>query len=394
MQSTTINYVKPLSHSKTQTRWVLEAGSKCLGSSIKIIDFLLEPSKPSYWPALIGAYSCIKSLEIKLNGKRIDYWEAREHLPYLLSSKSTPERKIGVDSVLYGLGNNVSIDVATQLLSLNLQVVDQKSVQMQLNLMSDLLNQLGAITDKMEIFVNWMENVADVVVPIDPTDAAQSMNIAANAPYLSYETMVGDFKQVEKPVWHQIIRDVWTIPAIAGDNTQQAYELRSNAFSGKYIHRLLLAQLPANYRNATDCVQLYQTFGGFMSVPMKNQSYNISINGRNILSFRNSSNDAVALSIAHDSISKAYFTSNAHIHSKFTPLLQLVRPNIATEADNLNGYAAYSGLEISDRPKELALSYRRTSDTAADFPSLGAALNIIALGSVFVTYVNGEKVYL
>jgi hypothetical protein len=394
MQSTTINYVKPLSHSKTQTRWVLEAGSKCLGSSIKIIDFLLAPNKPSYWPALIGAYSCVKSLEIKLNGKRIDYWESREYLPYLLSSMSSPEQKVGVDSVLYGLGNNVSIDVATQLLSLSLQVVDQKSVQMKLNLLSDLLNHIGCITDKMEIFVNWMESVVDVVVPVDPADPADAMNIGAYAPYLSYETMVGDFKQVVNPTWHQLIRDVWTIPAIPTDDTQQAYELRSNAFSGKFIHRLLLANLPVNYKNAADCQKLYQTFGGFMSVPMKQESWNIAINGRNILSFRNSSNQAVALSIVHDSLSPAYFTSNAHIHSRFSPLLQLVSPAVGTVSDKLNGYAAYSGLEIGERPKELALSYRRMSDKVAAFPSLGAALNIVAVGSVLVSYVNGEKVYL
>jgi hypothetical protein len=394
MQSTTINYVKPLSHSKTQTRWVLEAGSKCFGPSIKIIDFLLAPNQASYWPALIGSYSCIKSLEIKLNGKRIDYWEAREYLPYLLSAMSSPEQKVGVDSVLYGIGNNVSIDVPSQLLSLNLQVVDQKSVQMKLKVMSDLLNNIGCITDKMEIFVNWMESVSDVVVPVDPTNPAASMNIGAYAPYLSYETMIGDFKQADKPQWHQLIRDVWTIPAIEGDNTQQAYELRSNAFSGKFIHRLLLANLPVGYKTATDCQKLYQTFGGFMSVPMKQESWNIAMNGRNILSFRNSSNNAVALSIVHDSLSPAYFTSNAHIHSKFSPLLQLVSPAVNTESDQLNGYAAYGGLEISDRPKELALSYRRTSDVTANWPSLTSALNIIAVGSVLVSYVNGEKVYI
>ena len=401
MQTTTLNFIKPISHNNQQTRWVLEEGSKAVAPTIKIIDFLLSPNKDSWWPVLTGCYSSVKSVEIKLRGKRIDFWEAREWLPYQLSAMTQPEEKVGVDSVLYGIGNNVYIDPTSQLLTFNREKVDSKSVQMKLNVFSDLLNQIAVITDKLEIFVNWMQKVEDVVCPIDPTDPADAMDIKANAPYLSYETLIGDqFKQVPNPQWKQLVRDVWTIPAIDGDNVQQQYELRSNAFSGKHVYRCLMANLPSGYKTAADCSLLYQTFGGFMSVPMKQESWNIAMNGRNILSFRNSSNSAIALSIVHDSLAEAYFTSNAHIHSRYSPLLDLksdgfnLVDGVATPSTKLNGYAAYGGLEIDAKPKELAFSYRRMSDLNASFPSLGSALGIVVVGEVMVALVNGEKVYL
>ena len=61
------HYDKPQSHNQTQTKWVLTAGKKIFAPSLKILDLVINPNNPSYFPVLTGSYSCILRLQVYLN---------------------------------------------------------------------------------------------------------------------------------------------------------------------------------------------------------------------------------------------------------------------------------------------------------------------------------------
>lgn len=395
-----INYLKPQSHSQTQTKWVLDNNQKIFAASLKVIDLKFNPAQSKcFFPALTGAYASIKTVQLKLNGILVDFWNSTSVIPYLLAMSGNNEKQIGINAILYATGNNVKFDNETQLLSFNRPLVDANSAQVKLNVYSDLLNHIGIINDSLEIIIDWNTNPADLFCPQDPLVPVINYNI--EAPYLSFETMKQDFKQPEKIIYRQWVEDQWVIPAIVGDKTAQTYELRSNAFMNKKLNRLLLTNTPTGYNTNADCAKLYNLFNRYMSVPMAGEVYNIAKEGKSILSFRGTASDAVKMSITHDTWGPACLSSAGHYHSRFSPVLQLKsdtmagNPAVPVPSNELNGYASWGCVEIADHvAQDLALSYRRISDVNAIFPSLGTSLTISAVGEVLCMLVNGQKVYL
>jgi hypothetical protein len=128
---------------------------------------------------------------------------------------------------------------------------------------------------------------------------------------------------------------------------------------------------------------------------MKNEIFNIALDGDSILTFRNVSSDAIKLSLAVDAFG-VYPTAvpMAHTHAK-VPVLKELDVNITGETvKQLNGFFSYGCCEINQRVnKELAITYTRTADSAL-YPTLGEQMNLYAIGEVKVAFVNGQKVYL
>ena len=389
------HYDKPQSHSNIQTRWVLPAGRKIYAPSIKLLDLKVKPNKDCYFPALVGAYSCIKRVQIKLDNRLVDVWYAQEMLPLLIAGLGDNERQKCINRALFSSGNNVVYDNDSKLLKLDRPLIlagdDAQTSSLKLVVFSDLLNSIGVITAPMEIIIDWETNVNKLFCPKVIGNGPTSFTI--DAPYLSYETLNGDYQQPDKVPFRQWVEDRFNVPAITVDNKDQRYEIRSNAFNNKTIGRVLLINTPQCIENSlanTDIEQCYSVFGKYMSVPMKMENYNAGKDGRLIFSVRNVNNDAVKLSTTVDSWGSSVFATNAHIHSKKSVLADL-----QAGSSILNGYASYGSIEINDFvSKELQITYMRNSDVNATYPSLAETLVISAVAEVKCMLVNGQKVYL
>jgi hypothetical protein len=385
------HYDRPQSHTQTQTRWVIPGNKKIYAPSIKLLDLVITPNNPAYYASLVGAYGCVRRVQIKLDSKEVDVWYAQSVLPYLVSASADNEKQLNINSVIYGTGNNVKYDTATKKLSLYRPLVGP-SVSLKLSVFSDLINSIGVINSDMEIIIDWDTNVAKYLLSANGS-AVTSATISA--PYLSYETLTGNWEQPPKVVYRQWLEDVFSVPAITTDNTSQQIEIRSNAFNNKNIGRMLLTNIPASIANVStssavsaDLTQLYNLFGYYMSVPMKQENFNIAKEGKNILTFRNVSNDAVKLSVAHDAWGPATFVTGGHYHSVAPVLKEL-------SSATLNGFCSYGAVEINDLiRKELQITYKRTSDANTTIPALGNQLLVSAVAEIKCALVNGEKQYL
>jgi len=389
---TQCHYDKPQSHTQTQTRWVIPGNKKIYAPSLKILDLVITPNTSAYYASLVGAYGAIRRVQIRFDGREVDIWYAQSVLPYLIAGSADNEKQININSVIYGTGNNVVYDSASKKLSLYRPLVGP-SVSLKLSVFSDLINSIGVINSDMEIIIDWETNVAKYLLPANGI-AITSASITA--PYLSYETLSGNFEQPPKVVFRQWLEDVFSVPAIPTDNTSQQIEIRSNAFNNKNIGRLLLSNTPIAVANVSananfitsDLTQLYNLFGYYMSVGMKQENLNVAKEGMTLLSFRGVSNDAVKLSIAHDSWGPATFVTGGHYHSN-APVLKELSGAV------LNGFCSYGCVEINDLiRKELQITYKRTSDTKTIAPALGDQLLISAVAEVKCVLVNGEKQYL
>lgn len=387
MSLTQCHYDKPQSHSNTQTRWVLPSNKNIWGSSLKLLDIKMNPNVPGCFPVLVGAYACVKRVQIRLDGKEVDMWYSKSSLPYLLAQMGDNERQKNMNQILYGTGNNVVYDAGSKLLALSRPLVDTNLVVLKLKMFSNLLDNIGIVNNKLEIIIDWETDPAKVFCPLNQEDTPVA-SYTISAPYLSYETFNEMKEQPEAVVFTQWVEDEWVIPAIAADNTSQEYQLRSNAFNKKTIGRLLLSNIPSNLDTNEDVEALYWLFNTYLSVPMKFESFNIAKEGRNILTFRNVSNDAVKLSIAHDSWGQSNFITNGHVHSVASCLKEL-------QGVLLNGFASFGCCEVNDFiNKELQMTYRRTSDVVAQYPSLAQALIIKVVAEVKCELVNGVKEYI
>jgi len=388
------HYDKPQSHGTTQTRWVLNAGKKIYAPSIKILDLKVKPNTDCYFPALVGAYGAIKRVQIKLDNRLVDVWYAQEILPLLVAGLGDNEHQKCINRALFSSGNNVVYDTKSKQLALDRPLIqageNATTSSLKLVVFSDLLNAIGVINSSMEIIIDWETNVKSLFCPVLGATAPTSFVI--DAPYLAYETLNGEYEQPEKVPFRQWVEDRFTAPALAGDNQQSRYEVRSNAFQNKTIGRVLLVNTPQCIENGTanvDIAQLYSVFGKYMSVPMKLENYNLAKDGRLIFSLRNVNNDAVKLSTTVDAWGSAVFATNGHFHS-VKPMLVELQAGTAI----LNGFASYGSVEINDFvSKELQMTYMRNSDVNATFPSLAESLVISAVAEVKCMLVNGQKVY-
>jgi hypothetical protein len=390
MSLTQIFYDKPSSHSNIQTRWTLPAGKHIYAPSIKILDLGIVLDELSYFPALVGAYGLIKKVQVRLNNRLVDIWNAQQLLPLLVALSGDNEKQVGINSVLYGSGNNVNYDPVSKLLQLERDLVHDKKYSLKLSVYSDLLNNIGIITDALEIIVDWETDLKKCTVPLDP--ATPPTTIEVLAPYLSYETFNDPaYTQPSEVPFRMWVLDQFSIPAIETSNTQQQYEIRSNAFNNHVVGRLVLVNTPAALTVGTpdiDMEELYNVFGFYQSTPMAKENFNIAVDGKSILTFRNVNNNATKASLLADAFGPTVFSTLAHVHSVQSPLLEL-------QGAVLNGYASIGCAEINGRvSKELALTYRRSSDNNVTVPSLATALTISCIAEVKCMLKDGLKSYL
>jgi hypothetical protein len=376
----TIHYDKPVSHSQSQTRWIIPSNRKVFASSIKVLDLKINPDVDCHFAPLVGAYGCIKRLQVRASGKEIDNWYAQASLPYLLSLPDNQQQK-GVQSQLLGTGNNVEYDTPSKLLKLNRPIVDAQTVQIPLYPLSNWLSEVAFIDEPLEIIITWETNVNKFLVPLE--DGTLPTSISIDPPFLAYETVNYPVEQRKNFVFKKTIQDEWYIPAVGADNTTQDKPFRCNAFADKVLMNLMLVNQPISVYNAdpnTDLEKVFRTFGYYCSIPMNNESWNLNVNGENIINFIYPLNDAVKLSLASQAFGNAHFTTEGHVHSQKSSLKEL-------QDAPLNGYCNYGAVEVNQKmKKDLVFTYKRVSKTEEDYPTLQEPLVVVAVGEVACVY--------
>jgi hypothetical protein len=374
---------------------------------MKLLDIKLNPNQPCYYGALVGAYGCVRRLQLRVNKKEVNYYFSPEVLPYILASNADNEMQRGVMSVLHSTGNNVVYDQTSKLLTLERSLVDSQKAEIRLPLLSSFINAIGVIEDEIELIIDWASTASEYVkylCPVDPTEPVTAINI--EAPYLSYETLEGSsLSQPEKIQFLELVPDQFIIPAIGTDNTQvTAPIIRSNAFNKKLIGKMLFVSVPSSLAQATpnsDSKALFATFGSYLSVPMSGESFNVNLDGVGLLTMLNVNNDATKLAITIDAFNKVqpHAVSLAHIHSKNPVLKELkvdVPPPVLAGNPQLNGFFSYGAVELNQRVnQELSVVYQRKSANNTTYPSLGESMVLHAIGEVNCMWSrNTGKVYL
>jgi hypothetical protein len=392
-QSVLSHYDKPSSHSQSQTRWVLPAGKRIFAPSLKMLDIKITPSTPCYYASSVGVYGCIRRIQLRLNKREITQFNARRMLPLALASMGDNDYQKGISSVLFGSGNNVAYDYKTRLLTLERPQVGGRN-QILFRHLLDILNSIGVIEQELEIIVDWMpqSQSKDFLCPVDIDASVTSYTI--DAPYLSYETLTNDKLQQPKEVmFREYIQDEWTIEPIATDNTiQPPLGLRSNAYKGKTVQRLILSNQPSSLLStpAEDLKILYNLFGTHLSVGQKAENFAIIVNGVNLLT-RTNSNDATKLAFTQDSWGSSSATTHAHINT----LNSVLKEFPEASNDYLNSYFSYAVLELNAYiQQDILINYTRTSDTS-NHPSLKDQMILSGIAEVLCKLdANGSKVYL
>lgn len=405
-QKNVCHYDRPISHSQTQTRWVIPAGRKVSAPSMKLLDIKLNPNHPCYYAALVGAYACVKRFQLRVNKQEVNYYFSPEVLPYILASNADNEAQRGVMSVLHGTGNNVVYDPETKLLTLQRPLVDSQKAEIRLPLLSGFLNAIGVLEDEVEIIIDWETTAFDKF--LCPADTAVPVtSITIEPPYLSYETLEGSsLSQPDKIQFVELVPDQFLIPAITTNSTQVTAPLiRSNAFNKKVIGKMLFVSTPSSLAQAlpnADAKALFALFGSYLSVPMSHESFNVSLDGVGLLTMLNVNNDATKLAITVDAFGKVqpHAVSLAHVHSK-NPILkeldvEIVNPPIAPGFPQLNGFFSYGAVELNQRvTQELAVTYQRKSDSLTIYPSLAESMVLHAIGECHCMWSrSGGKVYI
>jgi hypothetical protein len=384
------NYDLPVSHTSSQTRYVINANRKVFTPSLRLLNVNVSTNKASYFPALVGCYSIIKRIQLKLGGRLVSVWNSEAALPLLVAMMGDNETQKGILSQLSLTGNNVEFDNETELLTLQRPKHNDFQGQIKLNVFLDLLNRLQIANDTMEIIIDWNTNAKKVLCPVDPTDPATSYSIAA--PYLSYDTLNGEWTQPDNVLYNDWVQDVFSVPAYTGSSgSTQKYEIRSNAFNNKTVGRLLFINTPSSVNNlspSTDVKDLFDVFGTYMSVPMKQEIWNVSLDGQTVLTYRNVNNDSTKLAITSECWGPSTFVTNGHIHSNKSVLLEL-------QEATLNGFASFGACNLNQYVgRELVLSYSRVMDNAETYPSLKNQLFISCVAEVKCMLKGGEKVYI
>jgi hypothetical protein len=394
---TNVHFDRPIEHSNTRTRWQLNPNQKIFANSIKIIDLNITngTSKPAYYNALIGGYGCVKRAQLMLDGAEVDLFYAGSVLPYILAESGDNERQKGVNSVIYSTGNNVSYDPLTKQMTLERPQVGDNPLTLKLSVYLNLLSKIQILNQKVELIIDWCTTASDLMVPVTTGDQV-SMG-AISQPFLTYETLEGEWQQPDKIFYQQYVEDQFIVPALATPSAVQSKNIRSNAFNNKSISRLMLTNSPTN-SGAADLAKIYSVFGTkYFSVGQFQENYNLLHGGETIFQMRNVNNDATKLSTVHDCFGDGVFVTNGHLNVKYPLLkeLQTLDNGVPIEADQLTSFASFGAIEINQKiKKELQLIYQRTiPNNVADLPSLGSDLTIICVGEVLCELVGGKKVY-
>jgi hypothetical protein len=316
------HYDKPVFHNGTyQTRFIVPTGRNVSAKSIKLLQIKSNPNKASYYPALVGVLSLIKRVQFRISQKEVDSYYAQARQPLVMAQLENEQQR-GINKVLFGSGNNVIYDQATELLTLDRQQVDSATTQIPLYLLSDFFNVVGVINDPLEIIITWESNAKKMFCPVDSTDPATTWNI--EAPYLSYETINYEVQAPKQFVFRRFIQDEWVIPAYASGDVSafQQTDFRSNAFLDKTIGKLILVNSPSQVYSLTpsaDVQSMFNVFGWYMSVPQIQETFGLALNGQQMITFKNVNNDAVKLSMVADSFAGVNLVTNAQRYYIYLP---------------------------------------------------------------------------
>lgn len=382
MLSTT-HFDRPVSHNGTkggQTRWVIPAGRKIVAKSMKVLDLKVNPNQKCKFSALVGSFGCVRRCQLRVASKEVDNYYAQGILPYILSLQENEVQR-GINKELFGMGNNVVYDPVSKLLTLDVPVVDSQTVQIPLYVFHDFLNTVGILEESVEIIITWESQMLKFLCPVDP--ANPPTNMAIDAPFLCYETVNYDVKQPKEFIFKKLIQEELVVPAITTNSTSSEVSLRSNAFTQKTVGRVMMVNQPSSIYTQVpraDAEQLFALFGGYMSIAMMNQVWNLALDGQNILTFKNVNNLATQLGIVSDAFGNGHFSTAAHVNTRKSALKEL-------QGSVLNSYACYSAVELHQMiNKDLVLTYRRDTDIMSQSPTLGDELYIQMIGEVGCVY--------
>ena len=396
---TNTHFDRPIEHSQTRTRWLLNPNQKIFANSIKIIDLNLSngTGQPAFYNPLVGGFGCVKRAQLMLDGEEVDLFYAGSILPYILSESGDNEKQKGINSVLFSTGNNVVYDPVSKQLALDRPLVGANPITLKLSVYLNLLSKIQIINQKCELIVDWETKAEKFMVP--ETAGAQVSVGAIPQPFLTYETLNGDFQQPAQVFYQQYVEDQFTVDALASANAVQSKNIRSNAFNNKSISRMLLTNTP-DLTAITDLTKVTGVFGNkYFSVAQFQENYNLLHGGETIFQMRNVNNDATKLSTVHDCFGDGVFVTNGHLNVKYPLLkeLQTVDANgVPILANQLTSFCSYGAIEVNQKiKKELQLIYQRTvpSDGNVTYPSLCSQLTISCVGEVLCELVNGKKVY-
>jgi hypothetical protein len=386
MSLTTIHYDRPISHSKLQTVWRIPANNKVFSPSIKILDLILGPNKPSYFPALVGAYACVRSVQIRLDGRDADFWNSKYALPYMVAQRGgDAEHQQGISKQLHSTGNNLVYNSNTNLFEFDRPLVDATSASLNMTVYSDLLQQIQIIDSALELIVNWETQDNVMFLPVDPLDPATSHTLQ-NPPFLSYETVNFDVPQPKEVMFKQWLTDTFNIPQTGNSQTSVLRtQILSTAFANKLVSKIMLVNVPVSVDAGSPVVSikpLYNLMGQYMSVPMVQESYNIAIGGKNVYVFRGSANDAIKMSMTQDCWGGNCLLSNSHFQTSQTLVSGL--------GTTLNGFSSFGAAELNQRIlKQLQISYERAGSGSNN--ALDENLHLYCVGQIQTSLQNGIK---
>lgn len=400
--SSTIKYDRPQFFSQTQVRGVFQPNQTILSPTMKMLDMEIITDVPAYLPPTLGIYAIIDRIQVLLNGKIIDINSThKDYLSYILPTLADNQTMKDKLSVVHGTGA-VKYDQTSKMLTMEkvkVSTLVEKSYKFEviLSFLSNLLSQIGIVQDKMEIIIDFVPNIAKVLIPVDPTETVTTASVSM--PYFSYECLQGDYKQPESVEFVTYVGDVLTVPAITSPavGVNQKVAIRTNAFNNKTLTKVLMSQLPQSFLSqqpSADALKIYNNFNRFCSVPMCKMWWNMAYDGKNIIDFTNVENQAYALALATMALGEAHTANLAHIHSVKSPLVELQNAQ-GDSTPRLNGWFGFSALEVNRKVEgNLTVQLYREAQSNTDYPTLNEQLAVSLVGMVKTALVKGNKVYL
>lgn len=395
----TIHYDRPVSHQGVpggETRFVLPKFLKKLTKTIKLLDLKITPRTtqgvevPCYWAALGGAYNLVGRSQVRLDGVESSYFYTPQVMSFMVPSAGNNDQQKCVFSQLHGTGNNILYNANSKKLYLERYPVSQYPSEIRLSLLNNFLANIGCAEDQLEIIINWNQDIAKYLIPINPNDTIDPAKTTIDLPYISYETY--DHSSIQQPskfLYTEIIGEEIAIDPITTDNTQQLVSRLTNSFNQKTIKRILFQTTPQNLFSNSDATNLRSVFGGYLSVAQKNEVVNFIEDGQSVLTNRGVNNDSIKLSTTVDSFGvNSCIASGAHTNVQNPVLTEL-----QGGTNQLNSYFSWGCVDLNRKiESNFQVSYQRSSYTT-DYPSLKDGLVLGCYGECQVAWVDGQKVY-
>jgi hypothetical protein len=391
--TSTIHYDQATFFSQKQTRIVIAPDQAFFAPTLKMLDLEIVSDIPAYLPPTLGVYSLIKRIQVLVDGKIQDVNSVHaEYLPYVLPTLATNQQMKDKMSVIHGTGvvayEPVSKKLTMKKVLVSTLTTPSYKFEVVLPLISNLLAQFGVVQQKVEIIIDFVDDIRSVLIPVTPGATIAAATVSR--PYFSYECLQGDYKQASAVEFTTYIGDLLTVPACVADE-RQLKAIRTNAYNGKYLTKILVNKKPVSIATGApnaDALKIYQNFGKFVSIPQAGEYTNLAYDGNNLIDFNNINNPSFALALATMSFGESQAASLAHVHSVQSPLVEL------TDAA-LNGWHSYLSIEVGRKvTRDLVMQLYRVGRNGTNFPTLNEQLQINMVGLVRTALINGQKVYL